>query len=192
MYYKKLGECAKITFCSITPSRSKTQTALSKWFVCTNFLVDNEVVKEPTVNNMVPDNDWLLHRHDIVIKRITPTFVNYIDFEPQEIYGGNNLIIITPHSKIDAKYLAMILNDKIDELSKESSVGAVMKSISRNILEQLDIPMIDEHKRRIVGELWYKGIELKKKKNKLIELENTRTNHLLKRIIQISGGTNNG
>lgn len=192
MYYKKLGECAKITFCSITPSRSKTQTALSKWFVCSNFLVDNKVVKEPTVNNVVPDNDWLLHRHDIVIKRITPTFVNYIDFEPQEIYGGNNLIIITPHSKIDAKYLAMILNDKIDELSKESSVGAVMKSISRNILEQLDIPMIDEHKRRIVGELWYKGIELKKKKNKLIELENTRTNHLLKRIIQISGGTNNG
>lgn len=188
MYYKKLGECAKITFCSITPSRSKTQTALSKWFVCSNFLVDNKVVKEPTVNNVVPDNDWLLHRHDIVIKRITPTFVNYIDFEPQEIYGGNNLIIITPHSKIDAKYLAMILNDKIDELSKESSVGAVMKSISRNILEQLDIPMIDEHKRRIVGELWYKGIELKKKKNKLIELENTRTNHLLKKIIQISGG----
>ena len=192
MYYKKLGECAKITFCSITPSRSKTQTALSKWFVCTNFLVDNEVVKEPTVNNMVPDNDWLLHRHDIVIKRITPTFVNYIDFEPQEIYGGNNLIIITPHSKIDAKYLAMILNDKIDELSKESSVGAVMKSISRNILEQLDIPMIDEHKRRIVGKLWYKGIELKKKKNKLIELENTRTNHLIKKLIQISGGKNNG
>lgn len=192
MYYKKLGECAKITFCSITPSRSKTQTALSKWFVCSNFLVDNKIVKEPTVNNVVPDNDWLLHRHDIVIKRVTPTFVNYIDFEPQEIYGGNNLIIITPHSKIDAKYLAMILNDKIDELSKESSVGAVMKSISRNILEQLDIPMIDEHKRRIVGELWYKGIELKKKKNKLIELENTRTNHLLKRIIQISGGTNNG
>ena len=192
MYYKKLGECAKITFCSITPSRSKTQIALSKWFVCSNFLVDNKVVKEPTVNNVVPDSDWLLHRHDIVIKRITPTFVNYIDFEPQEIYGGNNLIIITPHSKIDAKYLAMILNDKIDELSKESSVGAVMKSISRNILEQLDIPMIDEHKRRIVGELWYKGIELKKKKNKLIELENTRTNHLLKRIIQISGGTNNG
>ena len=192
MYYKKLGECAKITFCSITPSRSKTQTALSKWFVCSNFLVDNKVVKEPTVNNVVPDNDWLLHRHDIVIKRITPTFVNYIDFEPQEIYGGNNLIIITPNSKSDAKYLAMILNDKIDELSKESSVGAVMKSISRNILEQLDIPMIDEHKRRIVGELWYKGIELKKKKKKLIELEHTRTNHLLKRIIQISGGTNNG
>lgn len=192
MCFKKLGECAKITFCSITPSRSKTQTALSKWFACSNFLVDNEVVNEPIVNNMVPDSDWLLHQNDIVVKRITPTFVNYIDFEPQEIYGGNNLIIITPHSKIDAKYLAMILNDKIDELSKESSVGAVMKSISRNILEQLDIPMIDEHKRRIVGELWYKGIELKKKKNKLIELENTRINHLIKKLIQISGGKNNG
>ena len=44
----------------------------------------------------------------------------------------------------------------------------------------------------LITEKLYITPELKKKKNKLIELENTRTNHLLKRIIQISGGTNNG
>ena len=65
----------------------------------------------------------------------------------------------------DAKYLAMILNDRIGELSKESSVGAVMKSISRNDLESLEIPMPDEPKRQLIGELWYKGIELKKKRS---------------------------
>lgn len=192
MQYKKLGDCAKITFCSITPSRSKTQASLSRWFVCANFLANNEVVNEPIVNNMVPDNDWLLHQHDIVVKRITPTFVNYIDFEPQEIYGGNNLIIITPNIKTDAKYLAMILNDRIGELSKENSIGAVMKSISRRSLELLDIPMPDADKRLLIGELWYKSIELKKKRSKLNELEYTRTNQLIKKIIQISGGTNNG
>ncbi|WP_294409936.1 restriction endonuclease subunit S [uncultured Ruminococcus sp.] len=192
MQYRKLGECAKITFCSITPSRSKTQTASSKWLVCANFLADNEVVNNPTVNNMVPDSEWLLHKNDIVIKRITPAFVNYIDFEPNETYCSNNLIIVTPNTETDSKYLAMILNDRIRELSKESSIGAVMKSISRSDIELLEIPMLNEHERQLIGELWYKSIELKKKKNKLIELEHTRTNHLIKRIIQISGGTNNG
>lgn len=191
MKYMKLGDCAKISFCSITPSRSKLQTNSSHWLVCANFLADNKIDNNPTVNNCVPDNEWLLHKHDIVIKRITPTFVNYVDFEPYEIYCGNNLIIVTPNETIDAKYLSKILNDKIKELSKESSVGAVMNSISRSSLESLEIPILDKRSMQLVGELWYKSVELKKKKIRLIELEHLRTNLIIKKIIHISGGTNN-
>ena len=140
MQYIKLGDCAKIKFCSLTPSRSKQQTAPSRWLVCANFLADNDVVNKPTVNNVVPDDEWALNKHDIVVKRITPTFVNYIDFEPGEVFCGNNLIIVTPNLKGDAKYLAMFLNEKIRELSKASSIGAVMKSISRYDLESLEVP----------------------------------------------------
>lgn len=192
MRYKKLGDYAEIKFCSATPSRSKIQTTPTKWLVCANFLQENEVDHTPTVNYVVPDEEWLLDQDDIVIKRITPTFVNYIDFEPNEIYCGNNLIIVTPYLKTDAKYLAMILNDKIGELSKESSIGAVMKSISRYDLESLEIPMPDENKRKLLGELWYKSIELKKKRIKLAELELTKTNHLIKKSIYVPGGNNDG
>ena len=192
MQYEKLGDCATIKFCSITPSRSKTQTVSTSWLVCANFLADNVVVCDPTINYVIPDQEWLLSQGDIVIKRITPTFVNYIDFDPGEIYCGNNLIIVSPNIKTDAMYLAMLLNEKISELSKESSIGAVMKSISRNDLESLEIPMPDERKRQIVGELWYKSIELKKKRTKLAELENIRINYCIKKSIHISGGNNNG
>lgn len=192
MQYKKLGECAKIKFCSITPSRSKQQTTSSKWFVCTNFVADNAVVYDPIINYVVPDEEWLLNKDDIVIKRIAPTFVNYIDFEPNETYCGNNLIIVTPNVSTDSKYLSMILNDKISELSTESSIGAVMKSISRYDLESLEIPMPDEYKRQIIGELWYRCIELKKKRNRLTELETIKMNYLIKKFIQISGGKSNG
>lgn len=192
MLYKTLGDCAKIKFCSITPSRSKEQDTPSKWFVCTNFLSDNEVVNKPTENYIAPDDELLLRRHDIVVKRITPTFVNYIDYDPDGVYCGNNLIIVTPNLQTDAKYLAMILNERISELSKESSVGAVMKSINRNDLESLEIPMPDEQKRQLIGELWYKGIELKKKRIRLTELENMRINYLINKSIQSSGGRNNG
>lgn len=192
MQHIKLGSLATIKFCSITPSRSKPSETPTKWLACANFITDNIVDNSPTINYVVPDEEWLLSQGDIVIKRITPTFINYIDFDPGEIYCGNNLIIVTPNIKNDAKYLAMILNEKIGELSKESSIGAVMKSISRNDLESLEIPIPDERKRQIVGELWYKGIEIKKKRIRLAELENQRTNYLIKKSIQTSGGKNNG
>lgn len=192
MQYMKLGDCAKITFCSLTPSRSKQQLAPSKWLVCANFLADNEVTKTPTVNYVIPDDDWALSKHDIVIKRITPTFVNYIDFEPDEIYCGNNLIIVSPLLSEDGKYLAMFLNEKIGELSKESSIGAVMKSISRNDLESLEVPYPDKERRQLLGELWLKGIELKKHRIRLAELENLHTNYLIKKSIHTSGGRNRG
>ena len=192
MQYKKLGDCAEIRFCSLTPSRSKRQTAPSKWFVCANFLADNKGIDNPTVNYVAPDDDWILNKHDIVVKRITPTFVNYIDFEPDEIYCGNNLIIVSPNLSEDGKYLAMFLNEKIGELSKESSIGAVMKSISRNDLESLEVPYPDKKRRQMLGELWYKSIELKKYRIRLAELENIRTNYLIKKSIHNSGGSNHG
>ena len=192
MQFMKLGDCAKIKFCSLTPSRSKQQVSPSKWFVCANFLADNEVTNKPTVNYVVPDDEWILRKDDIVVKRITPTFVNYIDFEPDEIYCGNNLIIVSPYLREDGKYLVMLLNEKIGELSKESSIGAVMKSISRNDLESLEVPYPDKTKRQMLGELWYKGIELKKMKLRLAELENLRTNYLIKKSIHTSGGRNHG
>jgi hypothetical protein len=52
--------------------------------------------------------------------------------------------------------------------------------------------MPDERKRQIVGELWYKGIELKKKRIKLTELENIRINCLINKFIHLTGGRNDG
>lgn len=188
MQYVKLCDLATIKFCSITPSRAKQQAISSKWLVCANFLADNEIDSNPIVNYVVPDEEWLLHKDDIVIKRITPTFINYIGYCPDDVYCGNNLIIVTPNKETDAKFLAMILNDKIGELSKESSIGAVMKSISRQDLEMLEIPLPEEYKRRLLGELWYNAIELKKKRIKLAELENIRTTYIIKKTIHTSGG----
>lgn len=183
MEYRRLEELATIKFCSITPSRSKMQDDPTRWLLCANFLADNEVERVPTVNNVTPDKEWLINKNDIVIKRITPSFVNYIDFIPENIYCGNNLIIVTPNEAIDAKYLAMILNSRIGDLSQESSIGAVMKSVSRKDIEALRIPIHDIKKQQLIGEIWYRGIELKKKKIKLAELEDIRTNYLIQRTI---------
>lgn len=192
MKYKKLKDIATIKFCTITPSRSKPSVTPTDWLMCASFLIDNVIITDVTTNYVVPDNDWLLHKNDIVIKRISPTFVNYIDNIPDNTYCGNNLIIVTPNDTVDAKYLAMILNEQIGSLSKESSVGAVMKSISRCDLEEMSIPFPDIETQKAIGSLWHNGIELKKKRIRLAELENIKMNYTINKAIKMLGGKKNG
>ena len=192
MKHKKLREISNINFCTITPSRSKPSVTPTKWLVCADFLVDNEIDKHPSVNNILPDENWLLHKNDIVVKRIAPTFINYIDDIEDGLYCGNNLIIVIPKNIVDPKYLAMILNEKIASLSKESSIGAVMKSISRTDLEEMRIPFPDIETQKAIGSLWHNGIELKKKRTRLAELENIKMNYTINKAIKMLGGKKNG
>ena len=192
MKYKKLKDVADINFCTITPSRSKPSASPTSWLLCANFLADNQIDGDVTTNYVMPDESWLLHKDDIVIKRITPTFVNYVDTIEDSIYCGNNLIIVTPNTDIDAKYLAMILNEQIGSFSKESSVGAVMKSISKSDLEAMSIPYPDTKIQKKIGLLWYNGIELKKKRTRLAELENIKMNYSINKAIKMLGGKENG
>ena len=127
---------------------------------------------------------------DIVIKRISPMYVNYINFIEDDLYAGNNLIVVTAKEGIYPKYLAMILNEKMPTFSAETSVGAVMKSISRPDLEAMMIPVIVYDKQVVAGNLWFSNIEFKKMKFKLAELEYKRTNSKITQFILLGGGKN--
>ena len=192
MKKKKLQELATIKFCTVSPSRAKNRDDETKWLVCTNFLADNTVNLSPTVNQWIPPEELEIHPGDIVIKRISPTFVNYIDEIPSGFYAGNNLILITAKEGVSPKYLAMILNDEISKIAVAASVGAVMKSVARSDLEELEIPIPDYEKQQIIGELWYQTIELKKMKTELSRLETLRNTYLIKKYIHSLGGRNHG
>ena len=191
MRYLKLSDAADIKFCSVTPTRMKTQQEKTKWLSCSNFIADNDIVGEPTLTNFVPDESFAIHPEDIVIKRITPGYVNYITDIADDLYAGNNLIILTAHDGIDSKYLAMILNDKISLISESSSIGAVMKSLSRPDLEKIEIPLLPYEKQKKLGEIWFLNIELKKMKNRLSELECIKNNYELTQYINLAGGKSN-
>lgn len=191
MRYLKLSDAADIKFCSVAPARMKTQEEKTKWLSCSNFIADNGVVGEPTLTNFVPDESFAIHPDDIIIKRITPGYVNYILNISDDLYAGNNLIVLTARDGVNAKYLAMILNDKIPSISESSSVGAVMKSVSRPDLEKIKIPLPPYEQQVKLGEVWFLNIELKKMKNRLSELECIKNNYELTRYINLTGGKNN-
>ena len=192
MKYARLVDVAEIKFCSVSPGRTKTQEEPTLWLQCANFLRNNTVTCDATVTNYVPDDELLIKKDDIVVKRISPMFVNYIDYIPDKMYAGNNLIVITPKQEVYSKYLAMLLNERIESLSESSSVGAVMKSVSRQHLEEVDLPMLPYEKQVLVGDLWYSGIELKKMRTRLAELESQKRNYQIKKYVETFGGKYNG
>ena len=144
------------------------------------------------MTNFVPDDNFAVRPNDIVIKRIAPSYVNYISDIEDDMFAGNNLVVLTVREGTDAKYLAMMLNEKISSISESSSIGAVMKSISRPDLEKIKIPILPYKKQSQLGAAWFLNIELKKMKNRLIELECIKNTHELTRYIDLSGGKNNG
>lgn len=192
MKHLRLAEIAEIKFCVVSPGRTKTQETPTMWLQCANFLRNNTVLCDATTTNYVPDDELLIKKDDIVVKRISPMFVNYIDYIPDKMYAGNNLIVITPKQEVYSKYLAMLLNEKIESLSESSSVGAVMKSVSRQHLEEVMIPLLPYENQILVGELWYSGIELEKMKSRLAELESQKRNYQIKKYVETFGGKNNG
>lgn len=192
MKHLRLAEIAEIKFCVVSPGRTKTQEEPTLWLQCANFLRNNTVTCDATVTNYVPDDELLIKKDDIVVKRISPMFVNYIDYIPDEMYAGNNLIVITPKQEVYSKYLAMLLNERIESLSESSSVGAVMKSVSRQHLEEIELPILPYEKQVLIGDLWYSGIELEKMRTRLAELESQKRNYQIKKYVETFGGKYNG
>ena len=192
MKYARLVDVAEIKFCSVSPGRTKTQEEPTLWLQCANFLRNNTVTCDATVTNYVPDDELLIKKDDIVVKRISPMFVNYIDCIPDEMYAGNNLIVITPKQEVYSKYLAMLLNERIESLSESSSVGAVMKSVSRQHLEEIELPILPYEKQVLIGDLWYSSIELEKMRTRLAELESKKRNYQIKKYVETFGGKYDG
>ena len=192
MEYRKLCEVAEVKFCANSSGREKTQNEPTSWVAPSNFLKNNCVLENFSQSNCIGEDYLEIKPEDIIVKRIEPAFINYIDSFPQNIYAGNNLIIVTARHGLYSKYLAMILNERIAALSQASSIGAVIKSIGRSELDNLKIPLFDYDKQILLGDLWYKSIELEKLKVRLAEREHTKSNILIQQYIKSRGGENNG
>ena len=170
MNNKSLKEISEIRFC-LVPKESlekkcKVLTPLN--------LLENNIIQEITFDDKVKiDETTKISNGDIIIKRIMPSFVNYIDNIDEDVYATGNLIIIKAIS-VDAKYLACILNKSIRRLTQSLS-GATVPAVGRSDLEALQVPIISEEKQKAIGEIWYKSLEIYKLKTRLNDLEFLRT-----------------
>lgn len=175
-----LSDIADIKFCVVNPS--KEVTTGSQWIMAANLLCDNIIEGRFEEKKAKPDESFRVQKNDIIIKRISPSYINFIDIDLDNIYAYNNLIIVR-RKTVEAKYLAYYLSRKIKEFSESISVGAVMPSIGRPEFESFKIPILPVNEQKAIGELWYQGIEKKKMLLQLAQLENEKEVYLINKYV---------
>lgn len=178
---KRLKDVAEIRFCLAQRMRSgEKYKALTPIKLLENNVVDGFILD----NKIRADDTTKISCGDIIVKRISPSFINYIDKIDDDIYASGNLIIITAKT-VDSKYLAYILNKEIPQIIQSLS-GAKIPSVGRSDLEEIRIPILPMERQKAIGSFWQKSIELYKLKRKLAELELIQTKGILEQ--SINGG----
>ena len=149
-----------------------------------SFRENNIVSDLKQESEFLPDERLRPHAGDIIIRRVQPTFVNYIDVDAN-YYLGQNLIIIRPHPDlILGKYLAFVIEDKIERLHGDTA-GSLIPSLKRKDLECFDIgdpPPLQ--KQNGIGELWWLHKEKAKLQTQLTEVQTKYIKSLLSKIVE--------
>lgn len=182
---KKLKDVAEIIFCILEKGNEE-----KKLLTPANLLENNQISTVNKDDKFKKDKSVIIKKDDILLKRINPTYINYIEDIGEDIYAGNNLIIIRA-KEINAKYLAAILNMNIEKFVKKNSVGAIIPSIGRKEIEEFDIEICNEKKQDLLGHYWMKTIEKRKFELKKIELEKQKSMVVIKNFINEIGGNKN-
>ena len=178
---KSLGEIADIYYSVVSPNKMRETIERCRWASCNCFLRDNVIDDRFDVLPYEGESIFIIRKGDVIIKRITPQYVNYIEKIEKEVFVGNNLIIARAKEGVYPKYLAMWLNENIASFATESSTGAVMKSVSRTDLERMEIRLPEYDKQVLLGNLWFDNIELYKLKTELAKKEKEKLNYILKK-----------
>lgn len=181
-----LNDVADIKF--VFPEKAQETSVCDAFWVTASCLqANNEIVDIKSDSTFIPDDNLLLRNDDIVIKRISPQFVNLVSDVNGDWYAASNLIIIKANNGYSAKYLAYVLETNIEKLYQDA-VGSVMPAIGRKGIFEFDIgsppPLI---KQEIIGELWWLLKEKKKLTEKLYEKETIMLKQQLRKLAYAKG-----
>jgi restriction endonuclease S subunit len=168
---QKLKDIAEIKFCLSVTSKVEFQDK-RRIVTPSSFLENNVLVGIVEDDKLKISDDMKISKGDIVIKRIGPSFVNYIECIDDDVYAGGNLIIVRA-KEVNEKYLAFVLNENVKKIIA-SLVGTKIPAIGRNDLEDVEIPLLSLQQQIAIGEIWFNSIKLKKLKQQLYDLENEK------------------
>ncbi len=172
----QLKDIAEIRPCITTAAKTSEE---AKWITPANLLEHNEILKPTLETKYAKSDDLKITPQSILIKRISPQFVSYIDSIEEETYAANNLILIRT-AIANPKYLAFILNHKIKSVVEKASTSNILPSLLRKDFEMIEIPLPPLTQQQILGEYWFHSIQKYHLSKKLMELEYQKDMHLLK------------
>lgn len=173
-----LKDVAEIKPCIVTTPKNKDNRNELYWLTAANLLNDNTISPAEIDTKYQRDEKLKINNNDILIKRINPQYVNLMQNIECEVFASNNLYIVRA-IHIKSSYLAFVLDRCIKQKSERLSVGAVIPSLSRQDLENIEIPIVSIDQQEKLGKFWICSIEKKKLQSKLLELEYLKETQLL-------------
>ena len=185
----KLGNIAEVIISSMLIDKSVIDN--TSYLSTTSLSVDNEILDIKVENRIVKQEKYRLQTYDIVLKRMMAQYVNCINNINDDIYAGNNLIIIRANDCINSNYLACILEQNLDTLNISTSGAYVMPRLGAKDLNEFDIGELPSYEiQSKIGELWL----LSKEKGRLEKRKQLLQTQLIKaQLLQLTkqfGGIN--
>lgn len=118
----------------------------------------------------------LVHRDDLLIKRVSPNFVTLVTGEVSNVVVSSNMLIIRCHQSVVPAFLAGYLELRgLEALKHYTERGMTMHSVSKKELNEFLIPLPDLKTQEILGELWFLN---KQKRDLLSRLSEKESDHI--------------
>jgi restriction endonuclease S subunit len=156
-----------------------------RWITTANLLSHNTLAGYEYGLSYRPSISLLVQKGDILVRRIAPSYINYIQDIAPNAYIANNVIIIRPkEGQIDPKYLAYYLDKNIEKIIKKAAKGTTLPTLTRQDLEEFEITLPDERTQYLIGNLWYLENEKIKLYQELKNIENKKIYYLLNKCIK--------
>jgi restriction endonuclease S subunit len=155
------------------------------WITTANLLPNNTLGGYEYGLPYRPSRLLLIKKDDILIRRIAPSYINYVEDIAPNSYVANNLIIVRAmEGRVDPKYLAYYLDQNIGKIIKKAAKGTIQPTLTRQDLSEFEIILPDERTQCIIGNLWYLENEKIKLYEELKNTENKKIYYLLHKRIK--------
>jgi len=190
--YKVLGEIAEI-IAGIPEGKKKGDKEYKYFCIQPSHLNDNnELLKFDVVYRAKPINEKaLVKKEDILIKRLSPSYINLVMGNYKNAYVTSNIMIVRCNEKIISDYLAAILEVQgLKTLKHHTKRGVTLQTISKKELSLIEIPLPDLQTQKILGEIWLLNKRKQKLLNDLAIKENDFIHSLFNTILTMKGSKN--
>lgn len=172
----KLKDVANIKFCLATPPTKgeiNDKTVLMQSNLADKTILDltNKAEYDFEVSKYKVDDDAIIEDGSIIIKRVSPTGIAYVEKTEQDLYVSGNMVLVKAID-INPKYLACVLNKKIPKIIKAIEHTRI-PVLTRQTIDEIDIPNISPQQQKAIGELWASNYKLNELKKRKILLEKT-------------------
>jgi restriction endonuclease S subunit len=164
--------------------RSEREYKGVQWITTANLLSNNVLAKYEQNLSFKPFESLSVKSGDVLLRRITPSYVNYLQETVPNSYIANNLIIVRATERVDSKYLAYYLDKSLTRIIKKAAKGTVLPTLARQDLSEFEIILPSREVQHIVGNIWFLSMEKAKLQEKLNDLENRKLDYLLNECVK--------